>query len=315
MDNEQYLRKCSLLVVGAGDALDLSALRVTFETKQEDEESPNNAQVRVYNLAPETMTRIQKEYTRVILQAGYDGNFGVIFDGTIKQFRIGKEDSTTTYMDLLAADGDRAYNWATVSKSLAAGSTPAQRISALVGAMAPQGVTPGQIIIPENTGGVLPRGRVLFGLARNALRDQVRSTGSTWSIQNGQVNVIPLDGYLPGEAVVLNARTGLIGRAEQTQEGVRARSLINPRIVQGGLVKIDNASINQTVQQKDFAIPGAQLPYNQYAGIQQFADVTADGLYRVYVAEFKGDTRGLPWWEDLILLAVDPSTQKVKPYG
>jgi hypothetical protein len=161
------------------------------------------------------------------------------------------------------------------------------------------------------TGGILPRGKVLFGLARANLRAEVQNVGATWSIQNGQVNVTPLDGYLPGEAIVLTSQTGLIGRAEQTQDGVRARCLINPRIAPGTLVKIDNKSINETFQQADFTIPGAQLPYNRYAGLQQFADVSADGLYRVYVAEVKGDTRGAPWWMDLILLAVDPVTLKV----
>lgn len=313
--NEQYLRKCTLLVLAGDQALDLSEMHIRFETKQEDEESPNNARIRVYNLARETVARIQGEYTRVVLQAGYENaNFGVIFDGTIKQFVVGREDNKSTYLDILAADGDQAYNFATINKSLAAGSTPQQRIAALIEAMGPKGVGAGDVIVPD-TGGVLPRGKVLFGLARAGLRAQVQNVGATWSIQNGKINVVPLDGYLPGDAVVLTSRTGLIGRPEQTQQGVYARCLINPRITVGGLVRIDNQSINETFQQGDFAIPGAQIPYNQYAGIQQFANVTADGLYRVYVNEFVGDTRGLPWWSDLVLLAVDPSTMKVKPYG
>lgn len=313
--NELYDRKCTLLVVSGDEALDLSEMRIVFETKQEDEESPNNARIRVYNLSRETVARIQGEYTRVVLQAGYqNASFGVIFDGTIKQFGVGKENPTTTYLDILAADGDLAYNFSTVNKSLAAGSTPEQRIKALIEAMGPQGVTEGELIIPS-TGGVLPRGKVLFGLARGALRSQVQNVGATWSIQNGKVNILPLTEYLPGEAVVLTSATGLIGRPQQTEGGIYARCLINPRIGIGGLVRIDNKSINKTFQQADFSIPGAQLPYNRYAGIQQLADVTADGLYRVYVAEYNGDTRGQPWWMDLVLLAVDPSTMKVKAYG
>lgn len=314
-ENELYLRRCSLLLVGAGDALDLSEMRVTFETKQEDEQGPNNCSIRVYNLSAATVKKIQGEYSRVVLQAGYqNASFGVIFDGTIRQFREGREDARTTYLDILAADGDKAYNFSVVSKSVAAGVSPRERIATIVQAMNANGVSQGQVLI-EGTSGILPRGKVLFGLARVALGQEVEALGSTWNIDNGRVNVVPLTGYLPGEAVVLNSATGLLGRPEQTQEGVTARCLINPRIRLGGLVKIDQASVNKTLQQKDAAIPGAQLAYNQYAGLQMFADVSADGLYRVYVSEYRGDTRGTAWWQDLTLLSVDPTTLKVKRYG
>lgn len=330
-EGAQYLRKASLYVLAPQtgttgnnpsayvanpqDVLDLSQFRFRFETKQQDEESPNNCAIRVYNLSQATMDKVREEYSRVVIQAGYEkGPFGVIFDGTIKQFRMGREDNLTTYLDILAADGDIAYNWAVVQQSIRAGSSHADRVNAIIKAMDPHGVTAGQIIYPD-AGGILPRGKVLFGYAKAAMRAQMQTMGSTWSIQNGRVNVIPLDGYLPGEAVILTAATGLIGRPEQTQEGIKARCLLNPKIVVGGTVKIDNLSINQTEQQKDAAIPGAQVAYNQYRGLQTFASVTADGLYRVYVAEHRGDTRGQEMYTDIICLTVNPTTQKVQPYG
>lgn len=322
----QWQRRCELLLFepqrtnnpsaftagGVGPTvMDLSEMHIRFECKQEDEESPNNCSIRVENLSADTAQRVQTEYTRVVLQAGYmNAGFGVVFDGTIKQFRKGRTDSRTTYLEILAADGDLAYNYATLSRTLAAGSTPQERVQAVMAAMQPHGIQPGQVEIP-GTGGVLPRGKVLFGLARAALRQIVRDRGCTWSIQNGAVNIVPLDSYLPDEAVVLTSETGLIGRPEQTENGVVARCLINPRIQVGGLVKIDNRSVNQTIQQNDFALPFGQQPFDRYAGVQLLADVAADGLYRVYVAEMVGDTRGQEWYMDLSLLAVDPSTGKV----
>lgn len=307
-----YLRKSSLLLVEGEKALDMSDMHIVFETKQDDEQSPNNCAIRVFNLSPATVTKVKGEYSRVVLQAGYENaGFGVIFDGTIKQFKQGRVDAKTTYLDLLAADGDIAYNFAVCSRSLAAGSKPQDRVNAVMQSFAAHGVTAGSLTV-QGTGGILPRGKVLFGLARAMMRQQVENVGSTWNISNGQVNIIPLTGYLPGEAVVLTSATGLLGRPEQTQDGVKARCLINPRIQVGGLVRIDNASINQTLAHRNAVIPGAQLPYSRYAGLEMFADVTADGLYRVYVCEFKGDTRGLPWWQDLTLLAVDPVTLQLK---
>ena len=39
--------------------------------------------------------------------------------------------------------------------------------------------------------------------------------------------------------------------------------------------------------------------------------MSADGFYRVFVAEHEGDTRGQAWYTNLILLAVNPTTRKV----
>lgn len=312
----QYLRRANLLVVEGEQALDLSQMHFVFETKQADEESPNNCAIRVFNLSEDTSNRVRGEYSRVVLQAGYAASgAGVIFDGTIKQFRVGRNpEGLTTYLDILAADGDTAYNFSLVSRSMAAGSTAAERVRAGIDAMAGDGVKAGAVDVP-GTGGVLPRGKVLFGLARAAIRGEAATAGATWNISNGLVNVTPLDGYLPSEAVVLTASTGLIGRVEQTEDGMRCRSLLNPRLIVGGLVKIDNRSINQTAAAPGAEIAGGQVPYNRWAGVQQFATLANDGLYRIYVAEHKGDTRGGEYYTDLVCLAVDPVTMKVKPYG
>ena len=48
-----------------------------------EQETPNSASIKVYNLSEATAGRICKEFTRVILQAGYQGNCSVIFDGNI----------------------------------------------------------------------------------------------------------------------------------------------------------------------------------------------------------------------------------------
>lgn len=65
-------RACSLLVAdAAGQGLELGELRVVFATKKGDIETPNTAEIRVYNLSNDTANQIQREFTRVVLQAGY----------------------------------------------------------------------------------------------------------------------------------------------------------------------------------------------------------------------------------------------------
>lgn len=327
-DQTQFGRKATLLVIRpeqagnnpsafvAGSVLDLSQMHFRFRTAQQDVESPNNCTIRVYNLSDATLQAITKyEYSRVILQAGYEGApAGVIFDGTIKQFRVGRENATDKYLDLLAADGDLAYNFSIVNTTLAAGSTPKQRVDAVIAEMAKKGVTEGNVM--EFTGGVLPRGKVLFGMARALMRQETASQGATWSIENGKVNVLPLQGYKPGEAVVLSSLTGLVGMPEQTNDGVRATCLLNPRLTIGGLVRIDNKSVNQLLQNNQNLPPGARMPaFNQYTGIQNLATVASDGLYRLFVVEHEGDTRGTAWHSHLTGLALNPSTNQLKAPG
>ena len=307
-DSVQFNRAASLLLVGSGEkGLDLSKMRFTFKTVQCDEESPNNAEIRIYNLKPETVKNIKAEYQRVVLQAGYETAIGVIFDGTIKQFREGKESNIDSYIDILVADGDLAYNWAVVNKTLEVGTTSQERVLAALDAMKAQGATEGYLA--PFTGGALPRGKVLFGLARGIMRAETENLGATWNIENGAVNIVPLSGYKPGTAVVLNAATGLIGRPEQTDNGVQVRCLLNPRITVGNLIKIDNKAVNLTINAKGTP---AGTTYNSYTAIQNLASITTDGLYRVYVAEHHGDTWGNDWFTDIVALAIDTDTMKVR---
>jgi hypothetical protein len=306
---QQYGRLFSLTVAQRDNmALDLSDFRVQFSTRQTDTQTPNSCVIRVFNLNRDTVQRIQKEFTRVTLQAGYPDNFGIIFDGTIKQFRRGKLNATDTYLDVLAADGDLPYNYAVVNTSLAAGSTPADRVAAAAKPMEALGATPAQADAMGLTGGVLPRGKVMYGMSRAHLRDIARTTGTTWSIQNGKVVMIPLEGYLPNEAVVLTSDTGLIGMPEQTEDGIHATALLNPRLTIGTRVQIANSSINQLVGAITEDGQTNVIPYDQWKGFTQLATVRDDGLYRVLVAEHSGDTLGTDWYTNIVCLAIDPVT-------
>lgn len=315
-NNPSWLRAGSLFVVSNSATLDLSQFRFTFRTSQAETESPNNAVIRVYNLKDSTVAAIKKEFARVVLQAGYkSGPAGVLFSGEIRQFNSGREDAKNTYLDILAADGDTAYNYGFLHQSFAAGTARSEMVNAAVGAMAPYGVNKG-VVNYEGTGGVLPRGKVLFGLARAQLRGLTQQVGATWNISGGKLNITPLAGYLPGEAVVLNSATGLIGRVEQTVDGMVAKCLINPRITPGTLLQIDNRSINTTEAQKPLNGPGSpQIPFDSYKGLQRFASIAADGLYRVYVVEHEGDSRGQEWYSNIVGLAVNPVTKEVIGHG
>lgn len=296
----QWLRKVGLIVSSGSSGLDLSSFRIRFRVQQWDVTSaPNHTIIRVYNLSDDTAKSVQKEFQRVTLQAGYEGgSFGVIFDGTLKMARRGRESPTDTYLDILAADADVGRNFSVVNKTLAAGATPKDQMNAVIAAM---GLPTGYV--PDLPAGALSRGKVLFGMARSRMTDIASSSGTTWSVQNGQVVVIPLTGYRPDQAVVLNSNTGMIDKPEQTEDGIHVKTLINPRVKIGTLVQINNASIQRAFLGGDNLFFQGRL--ETLPGL--LPKVTDDGFYRVYVAEHYGDTRGTDWYSDLTCLAIDAS--------
>tara|TARA_R110000868_G_scaffold128723_7_gene337069 strand:+ start:2597 stop:3517 length:921 start_codon:yes stop_codon:yes gene_type:complete len=296
MDQIQYIRRCNLYVTGqSGDGLDLSNLHIKFSIKKSDAQTPNAAEITVYNLSDTTAQFIRKEFTRVTLQAGYESNIGVIFDGNIKQCRIGRENGTDTYINISAGDGDDAYNFAVVSGTLAAGATQADQIAASANAMNSRGVTLGYV--GSTPDAVLPRGKVLFGMARDYLRSSSASSSATWSIQDGKIQVVERTAVLPDQAVRLTSKSGLIGTPEQTEKGIAIRCLLNPQIKAAGRVQIDQSNVQEA------AIPTAQ----KGSAVNDPPAIASDGLYRVLVVEYVGDNRGNDWYSDLTCLAMDDS--------
>ncbi len=289
-----WIRQFSLVVGDdAGNALDLSQLQIRFTITSSTRQTPRTLEARIYNLSDETAQSIQDEYTRVQVSAGYEnGPFGLIFDGSICQLRRGRESAIDSYLDILAADGDEAYNNSTVATSLAAGWQPADVQNTLIGTM--NGISLGNS--PDLAQTQAPRGKVLYGMTRDHLRTFSEANGVEWNLEQGRINFVSKSGYIPGEAVVLSSATGLIGVPEQTIDGVNVRALLNPNIKTGRILQIDNASIASTQFNRQIGLDVSRLP-----------DLDRDGMYKVYSLRHLGDTRGNAWYTEAICAALDPS--------
>jgi hypothetical protein len=279
-------------------------------------DTPNNLALRIYNLNDQTATQIRKEFTQIVLRAGYPGNFGIIFQGTIKHVakgavagdisdlddvRSGNETARDTYLDIFAAEGDEAYNFGIINQTLAAGYTPEmvnQAIGAAMGAATspatnygvPWSTKPLPATVPQRPA---PRGRVLYGMARSHARVLARSNGLDWAIQGGALQWLPQSAYLPGAAIVLNSKTGLIGVPTQTEEGLAVRSLLDPALGPGQRIQIANKLIQ------------AAAPDQSFTALNTLPSIAADGFYKILYVDHSGDTRGNDWYSDMICLAVD----------
>jgi len=306
-DSQQYIRRCNLIVADAkGNGLDLSNLRIVFKVKKTDAQTPNIAEIRVYNLSAETASQIKKEFSSVLLQAGYESNYGTIFAGNIKQVRLGRENGTDSYIDIAAGDGDEAYNFAVVNTTLSSGSTQQDQINSAANSMSGKSVKQGSITGVDSN--KLPRGKVMYGMARDYLRQSALATETSWSIQDGKIQFVKLTGILPSQAVLLNSKSGLVGTPEQTNDGITVKCLLNPQLKIAGRVKIDQENIAE-----------AKLPDTSKKDVvNKPVAIEEDGLYRLLAVEHSGDTRGNDWYSNLVCLGIDatlPANKQVKKNG
>jgi hypothetical protein len=297
---QQYLRTVKLIVGGSqtpgivsnpNAAIDLSELHIRFMVRNTTAQTLKRAEIRIWNLSDDTARRIQNEFTRVELSAGYGDDAGLIFQGQIAQIMVGKENATDTYVDIFAQDGDAAYNFSVSNRTLAKGWTPDQLHGALLQDLAPYGITSGYK--PPFTSSAASRGKACYGMTRDHLRDLANQQGCEWNIEDGKLNFVPLTSYVAGRAVVLNSGTGMIGTPKMTIQGLVVRSLLNSNIKSGGQIKIDNASI---------ATLTIKIPY---AGLDVAPGTDADGSYTSRVVQHIGDSRGQEWYTDMICVAVD----------
>ena len=209
----------------------------------------------------------------------------------------GRENATDTYLAFTAADGDSAYNFAVVNKTLAAGSTVQDHINVCSKEMENFGVGVGYVNVPPGNG--LPRGKVMFGMARDFLAIAAKTTSSLWSIQDGKLNMYAETAYLPGEIPKITPQSGLVGLPEQTRNGVKFRTLLNPSIKIGQIVELDNA----TIQPYEY---GLSLPdQREYELIQAQNNPQASGFYYVMLVEHYGDTRGNEFYTEVLCIAAD----------
>lgn len=297
---DQYLRRCRMTISGGGSAIDVSNMRIKFKITHATTQAPNNMVAFVYNLSKQTRERImsQKEFTDIKLEAGYEQNSGVIFDGKIIQRISARETPTDTYLAIVAKDGDKGYNYGTINKTLAKGATGKDVFDELAKAMKEHGVDVG-FVTKKLAELKFPRPVTMFGMARDYLRSLGLSTGSQWSIQNGKLDMVHKDETKPGGPIVLNSQTGLIGMPLETLNGIYVRCLINPRLTDpvNKEIKIDQKSINRAIIDASYgaAINGEDGTLSKLLG-------TNDGTYKVLAVDWSGDTRGTDWYADLMCI-------------
>lgn len=290
--NILYGRRYRVLVSNAqGVALDVSDLRCTFSVTKTMQMQPNISELTIYNLNAETENRLIKEGNRIAIEAGYEGEqYGLIFDGDVIQPIRDKEDGVTFKLTLISMDGDRFFNQGFTNTTLLKGQTA----RSIVDGITNKATNPAKLgsISTNLNDAQLTRGKVVFGLTRDYLRQIAQSQNAMFYIEDNKVNLIKMEDVPQGEIIELSPLSGLIGTPAQTEMGVSVKCLLNPQVAVNKLIHIDNSLVREMQRAPVMANigAGAVKPTTQVV-----RNLDSDGIYRVIKVIYKGDTRGDDW--------------------
>lgn len=297
---QQYLRQLSVVVGNANEAFDFSDLHCKFQVKNADVQTLKSADLTIYNLSSDTANRIfQKEFTTVQISAGYPGNMGMIFTGQIAMVRDGKESATDTFVNIQAQDGDQAFNQGRSNFTLQKGYTPNDIYNRLLQDMAQFGITAG--FKPTFTGNPSVDAFSCYGMTRNQLRNFANAQKCRWSIENGQLNFLPINAVYPGQVPLITPASGLIGTPEQTLGGIIVKCLLNPNIRAGGQINLGNSPINQLTST------------NANQNVVSVPSLAGAGAYKALQVIHDGDNRGNVWYTTNLCVAVDGTAPLTGP--
>ena len=275
---ELFRRRAALTAgIGGGRALRIVNLDFSFQVVKNLRREPNTAEVKVYNLQASSRQALEaNEEQRIRLEVGYETDVHVIFEGDLR-----KASSTRDGPDIITTieggDGERSFRRARTNRSFGEGTSVRSVIEDVARGM---GIGVGNLEAQtagagfEGLGNVYVEGTVVSGSSRETLTGLTRSIGLEWSVQDGNLQLLPFQTALRQTAVLLTKDTGLVESPSLDSENVlTARSLIVPGIFPGR--KIDVRS--------------------------QFVR----GIYRVTKATYIGSTFGNEWYVEVEGRAVD----------
>lgn len=240
---ELFDRRAALTVgIGSGQAIRIVNLRFDFQVIKSLRREPNTCEVKIYNLADSTRQSLEAaEDERVRLDVGYESDLHTVFEGDLRK-ASSTRDGADVITTIEGGDGERTFRRARVNRAFGENTSVRTVIEEVARSM---GIGVGNLDAQasgagfEGLGNVYVEGTVVSGSSRQSLTDLVRSVGLEWSVQEGNLQLLPFQTALRQTAVLLTPTTGLIGSPSIDSENVmRARSLIVPSIFPGRKVDV-----------------------------------------------------------------------------
>ena len=319
-----YKRFCRLVVAEDSRnemAVDFSQFRVVFSITNMVSGAPPTADIRIYNVSDDTVSRIRQEGQKVILEAGYEESRAVIFQGDLVQRYKGtvgdKEDfRMDSILQIVARTNDKAHTYAMINTSLPAGADASRLAKRILDEYGKYDIKPGKI--PDLSGAKLTRGKVYYGPLKSVLDNFCRTHELQSCYYGDELSVIPVKETFGEAPVVLNEKTGLIGKPVMSISGLKVKTLMRPEIKLNTTLQIANSDIvydssNNTTANASSGTGQKAASAGKTEGTEKDAaknTVDVNGLYKIVSITHKGDTRGNDWYMEMVCTAANPTEKQ-----
>ena len=213
--------------------------------------APANAgSFQIYNLNPTTRGQLYYDYyarwglKRITLNAGYasQGSLPCIFDGGIQSCSSYRKQGMVNYITDIEADNWSFPTYNAYTSKNFSGQVPKQNVvDQLVKDVCAMGPPGGQVrrgYIHQYTG-ITQWYPVISGNSWERLRTE---TDGACFIDNGMVNILGNDEYIPGSSFTIEADTGLLGSPKRYQDKVVIEMLFEPSLIIGQVVTLNSVA-------------------------------------------------------------------------
>lgn len=299
--------KVAELVVGqpGGKGVVIKDLRFSFNIEKTSTSTPNNSNIRIYNLNPDTRALVETPNNVLTLLAGYKQDIGsiTIFSGIVTRsltFREGPDWVT----ELELSDGLLAWRDSKFSASFAPGSSGIAVLTSVANNFFLP-IRPLPVIKDKS----YPSGKEFCMRVRDAMDQVCNFLGLEWSIQNQEVQILNKGKAVKQRAIVLSPDSGLIGSPEPEaktmsekkagKEGVTADTS-GVRVKKTEVGK--TGKVRKTLEIQGYTARSLLQPTIQPGGYVQVKSNAIDGeFFRVEAVRHTGDTHAPSWETEMVL--------------
>lgn len=272
--SRQFKRYCELVVSPEfGDTRVIKDLRFSFEITKSIIGYPNMCMLSIYNPNEDTIYSLSKKFTEISFNAGYEGNVRLLFKGQIRNV-LNSRRGVDTILTIYAGDGEQDWQNSIFNKTFSESVSISSVIKDVISSF--KNISEGSILgLPSEADKI--RGQTLSGSSKDILNQFAKEYGFSWSIQDGEMVVVPDNEALDiDEAVVISSSTGMIGSPTITEIGANVTCLLNPELMPNKAFVITSSSSEIEIGNLYF---------------RRVPKTSAEGTYKIQEVVFKGDSR------------------------
>ena len=205
------------------------------------------------------LSNLPRRTTFVSVDAGYVEGMSRLFTGDLR-LATPERSGADLIVKVEAGDGVHARRTARVSHAFAPGTSvdgAAQLLATTMGVGVGNAATAFRGARLAGDASILPDGATLHGTAAGELTRLCNGAGLVWSIQDGQLLVLPLGGALARDAILLHSGSGMIDSPQFVdRRTVKVKCLIQPGLVPGQRVRVNSLLVDTVLRITEVSLTG-----------------------------------------------------------